>query len=68
MSHREFIAREMYDAYCVAVGGVAYNGDPLPKSKEFFTDNSKMKQADAWRVAADKAIDLLSVNVEISKN
>lgn len=50
-------AREGYDAYCEAVGGVAFNGDPLPKSKEFFTDPAKTKQANGWRKAAEGIID-----------
>ena len=32
----ETAARAMYDAYCDAVGGKAWNGQPLPKSGEFF--------------------------------
>lgn len=59
MDKRENLAREMYDAYCAAVGGKAFNGDDLPISGEFFEDDSKLKQANAWRVAADKAIELI---------
>ena len=59
MGKREIIAREIYDEYCKGVGGVAFNGDPLPKSYEFFDDQSKQKQANAWRMAADKAIQLI---------
>lgn len=59
MEKREYIAREMYDAYCAAVGGKAFNGDDLPKANEFFMDETKQKQANAWRIAADKAIELL---------
>lgn len=57
---REVLAEQMYDVYCEAVGGKAFNGDDLPKSEEFFNDESKTKQANAWRVAADKAIELLN--------
>lgn len=46
------IAEYMYDTYCVAVGGVAFNGDPLPRWPEFSTDPGKQKQADAWRHVA----------------
>lgn len=46
--------------YCEAVGGVAYNGDKLPTSQEFFTDTSKEKQANAWRKAADAAFDFFN--------
>lgn len=48
-------AKRAYDAYCVAVGGVAFNGDPLPKSDEFFADPNKVKQSNAW-IEAIKAI------------
>lgn len=44
-------AMKAYDAYCGAVGGVAFNGDPLPKSDEFFADPKKEKQSNAWIVA-----------------
>lgn len=59
--NQESLAHEMYDAYCHAVGGKAFNGDPLPTSEEFFADDSKQKQADAWRVAAQTAIKLQEV-------
>lgn len=52
----EALARDMYDAYCEAVGGKAYNGEPLPNSSEFFADENKTKQANAWIVAADIAL------------
>ncbi len=45
-------AGRMYEAYCAAVGGVAFNGDPLPKWPEFRADPFKTKQSDAWIVAA----------------
>lgn len=48
----EKIARQLYDTYCEAVGGKAFNGDLLPKSDEFFADDSKQVQANAWRAAA----------------
>lgn len=52
----EKIARQFYDNYCLAVGGLAFNGDPLPKSEEFFEDPSKKLQADAWRGVAQNSI------------
>lgn len=55
----EKLARQMYDTYCEAVGGKAFNGDPLPGSEEFFKDPSKQKQADAWRAAAKEPFDRL---------
>lgn len=59
MDKKEQVARTMYDAYCDAVGGKAFNGDNLPKSDEFFEDESKQKQANAWRVAAQVAIEII---------
>lgn len=47
----------MYDRYCEAVGGKAFNGDALPKADEFFTDPTKEKQANAWREVAQVAMD-----------
>lgn len=38
-----------YASYCAAVGGKAFNGDPLPKWEEFANDPAKKKQAAAWR-------------------
>ena len=57
---KEELARKMYDAYCISVGGKAFNGDNLPKSEEFFTDESKIKQANGWRVAAEIATEFLA--------
>jgi hypothetical protein len=45
-------AEIMYDVYCDAVGGKAFNGDLLPGSNEFFADPNKQKQANAWIAAA----------------
>jgi len=45
-------AKAAYTAYCAGVGGVAFNGDPLPSADEFFADESKAKQANAWIEAA----------------
>lgn len=58
-AYKEVLARKIYDNYCDAVGGKAFNGDDLPKSDEFFTDENKQKQANAWRVCADTAIAFL---------
>lgn len=44
-------AMGMYDAYCGAVGGKAFNGDPLPNSAEFFADPKKETQSNAWLAA-----------------
>lgn len=50
-----YLAKKMYDAYCEAVGGKAFNGDPLPTSQEFFSDPNKQKQAEDWQKAAEVA-------------
>ncbi len=60
MINREIVAEELYTAYCAAVGGKAFNGDPLPDWKTFVADPEKQKQAEAWRAAADRAMQLLS--------
>lgn len=52
----EELAEELYEAYCVAVGGKAFNGDNLPSWKEFRNDPSKKKQSDAWIVVAETAL------------
>lgn len=57
MITQEELARKMYDKYCESVGGLAFNGDKLPHSDEFFADESKLKQANAWRDAAAVALD-----------
>ena len=51
----EKLAHELYDEYCTQVGGKAFNGDALPKGNEFFNDETKKKQADAWRAVAQLA-------------
>jgi hypothetical protein len=52
INEEELLAMRLYDIYCEEVGGVAYNGDPLPTSKEFFADMSKSKQVNAWKAVA----------------
>ena len=59
MDKKEKLAPKLYDDYCEAVGGKAFNGDDLPKSEEFFADESKQKQANAWRKVAASAMDSL---------
>lgn len=54
------LPKKMYDVYCEAVGGVAYNGDKLPNADEFFADPTKEKQANAWRAAAFAAREFLA--------
>jgi len=52
------IAGQLYEEYCVQVGGKAFNGDRLPNWEEFRADPSKKKQSDAWLSVASKAFDL----------
>lgn len=56
----EILAHKLYDKYCKSVGGKAFNGDDLPKAVEFFNDESKRKQANAWRDTALLAEKLLA--------
>jgi hypothetical protein len=46
------MAEKMYTKYCEAVGGKAFNGDPLPAWKDFVSDEKKLKQVVAWREVA----------------
>lgn len=46
------LAGLMYTAYCVAVGGKAYDGKPLPPWPEFSTDPAKKTQTLGWMAAA----------------
>ncbi len=59
MTNINALAAELYDTYCVAVGGKAFNGDKLPLWSEFSTDPNKTLQADAWRVVALTALRLI---------
>jgi hypothetical protein len=52
----ELLAGRLYNAYCAAVGGVAYDGKPLPAWSEFGRDPAKQKQADGWRRVAAEAV------------
>lgn len=57
--HCEEIARDLYTTYTKAVGGIAFNGDPLPGASEFFGDPTKKKQADAWRAVAKETLPII---------
>lgn len=48
----EHLANRMYTRYCEAVGGKAFNGDPLPTWDEFAADETKQKQVNSWREVA----------------
>lgn len=52
----EELAGELYETYSEAVGGVAFNNDPLPKWAEFSVDENKTKQAGGWRAVASRVI------------
>jgi hypothetical protein len=53
------IAAALYEEYCRAVGGFAFNGDPLPSWQKFRDDPSKLKQSDAWIAVAEKAREVI---------
>lgn len=55
-SRAEVTASHLYTIYCAAVGGVAFNCDPLPTWAEFAADPFKAKQANAWRAVATAAL------------
>jgi hypothetical protein len=59
MPDYEEIAGQLYDHYCVAVGGKAFNNDPLPSWEDFRSDPKKQKQSDAWVEVAKKAVEIL---------
>jgi hypothetical protein len=48
----EVLAGKLYTVYCVAVGGKAHDGKPLPAWPEFRADPSKNLQSDAWVAVA----------------
>ncbi len=54
----EQTAGELYEAYCAAVGGKAFNGDALPNWADFRADEGKRKQSDAWVIVAHKALEV----------
>lgn len=58
MKNRIQIASALYAVYAAAVGGKAYNGDPLPTWSEFHKDEKKKTQSDAWLAVADKAMEI----------
>ncbi len=54
---KEQLAGRLYTVYSKAVGGIAYNGDPLPDWPQFFADPHKKKQVDAWLAVAQAVMD-----------
>lgn len=60
MINEYIVAERLYTTYCQAVGGKAFNGDPLPDWEEFYNDESKRVQSTAWIEAARAAMFLLA--------
>lgn len=54
------LVQQLYETYCAAVGGKAFNGDPLPSWHDFKADPKKQVQVAAWRAVADKAEAILA--------
>lgn len=63
----EKIAIELYDTYCAAVGGRAWDGKPLPTGQQFFADPAKQVQAEGWRAVAKRATALVSAVKETTE-
>lgn len=55
----EYLALRLYECYCRAVGGKAYDGKRLPDWQHFASDPAKEKQADGWRAVASLALELV---------
>lgn len=53
------LARAAWEAYKTAVGGVAFNGDPLPSWDEMCADEKKQKLVNGW-VESARAVVLQS--------
>lgn len=60
---RNLVAKVLYTTYCEAVGGVAFNGDPLPNWEEFAADPDKTKQSGAWLATADAAMGVVKYEI-----
>jgi len=56
MDDKEALASRLYERYLKAVGGVAFNGDPLPLWPEFSRDETKKKQRAAWMEVVDQIL------------
>lgn len=50
---KEEISKLAWETYKKAVGGKAFNGDPLPGWEEMVTDEQKVKIVEAWRATAE---------------
>jgi len=64
----EQLAKQIYTDYCVGVGGVAYNGDKLPDADTFFADETKKKQADAWKAVAENLYPKLTSEIYLQRS
>lgn len=53
-------AKQAYETYNKAVGGKAFNGDPLPSWDEFAADEKKQKQVGAWIAIGELVFSLLT--------
>jgi hypothetical protein len=56
----EQLAGNLYQTYCVNVGGKAFNGDQLPDWETFRADTTKRVQSDAWVKVAEAAQTMLA--------
>lgn len=56
------LAGKLYTRYCAVVGGVAYDGKPLPGWEEFSRDPKKAVQWNGWVEVARLASVLASEN------
>lgn len=54
MNNKE-LAIKLYDTYTQAVGGVNYNGEPLPTGADFFADETKANPQNGWLAVAREA-------------
>lgn len=57
------LASKLYSAYSEKVGGVAFNGDPLPTWEEFKANPEKEKQVIGWMQVALEAKAILTGKV-----
>lgn len=58
------LADILYTTYCKAVGGKAFNGEPLPDWDTFVNDDNKETQAEGWLQVAAVALDELKGSKE----
>ncbi len=59
----QLLASALYETYCKAVGGKAFNGDLLPLWHVFSADPEKRIQSEAWIATADAAIQLVQEHI-----